>query len=496
MPNGLSRSDVVNVPYFLTSINGISSICHAFKNFIAALPRTIIDTYQLCRNRGHFIMEDLYQRSEHDNITVAHVGLPFPSWPKIVVVGGRNVNVLQVASYGEAATKDPEARFVFKDVAKMLGVKTIANVQGAEATEQRKKLKQHILTSSFDKTFKVTQQIMKKGLDHWNDNLSFQHNISHMVVNILGQTVYGIPEVNSKYIPSIRRGASLLFGQNSKSKEFIAAQNEIKAMNVAILSEHADAILSTANYINDQIECTGKESREEKIQKLIEVRGASGLLVEGNVSGTLMIAIAHINESEVIKQTLRDELEAYLANHNGISSTDVKDQCIFPYLDCVYKESLRFLSPQAIIARKTSINTTLFIEDNQKKISAHPIPKHSYLFAPIRSIHHDARYWSNPSVFDPSRFEGRKRGERDDYFSPFSLGPRSCPAVSGFAEVIIKTALLIAIAYDIKLNKKVEQIRVGVMHSHWSEEYYAVSVTKRREAFEIEEETQFHQPFQ
>lgn len=206
MPNGLRQTDFVNTPYFLTSINGVSSIYHAVKNFIVSVPGTLMNTYKLCRNRGHFIMEDLYQRAEDDNISVAHVGLPFPSWPKIVVVGGRNANILQVAAYGEAATKDPEARFVFADVAKMLGVKTIANFQGAEATEQRGKLKQHILTPSFDRTFKVTQDIMKRGLEHWDYTVSFQHNISHMIVNILGKTVYGIPSVDSKYIPCIRTG--------------------------------------------------------------------------------------------------------------------------------------------------------------------------------------------------------------------------------------------------------------------------------------------------
>ncbi|MDI1351777.1 MAG: cytochrome P450 [bacterium] len=477
MHHGQINSGYVTVPYVLTAINGISSLVQTCKQFIVAVPQTIRDTYQLWRNRNHLIMDDLYQRSAGNNITIAHIGLPFAGLPKIVVIGGNNRNVLQIAAYGEGETKDPEARFVFADVAKMLGVKTIANVQGAEASEQRRKLKQHILTPSFASTLKITQYLMQKGLDNWDYTASFQHNISYIVVNILGKTVYGISQVDSKYIPRIRNAAGLLFGHNASSKEFISVQNEIKVMNEQLLSQHADAIFNGSNYIKDQVELKGDESREERIEKLIAVRGASGLLVEGNVSGALMIAIACIFESAEIKQQLRDELSNYLAVHS-LNADDVKGDVHFPYLDCVYKEALRFLTPQAVIARKTSVATTLRIEDKDQKVSYYSVPKHSYLFAPIRSIHHDPHYWPNPATFDPSRF-ANKANKGLNYYTPFSIGPRSCPAVSGFAEIIIKTAILKTMEYEIQLNKKTENIQVGTMHSHWLEEYYALKVIKR-----------------
>lgn len=83
-------------------------------------------------------------------------------------------------------------------------------------------------------------------------------------------------------------------------------------------------------------------------------------------------------------------------------------------------ETLRKHPPVGVVPRMcnksyTLPETDLIIEKNMK------------ILVPIHAIHHDPKYYPNPSVFDPDRFLDVNKKLRDSCtFLPFGEGPRIC----------------------------------------------------------------------
>lgn len=55
------------------------------------------------------------------------------------------------------------------------------------------------------------------------------------------------------------------------------------------------------------------------------------------------------------------------------------------------------------------------------------IPKGTTIWIPIFGIHYDSKYYKNPQVFDPERFNDQELNNRPQMsYLPFGLGPRNC----------------------------------------------------------------------
>ena len=101
---------------------------------------------------------------------------------------------------------------------------------------------------------------------------------------------------------------------------------------------------------------------------------------------------------------------------------------LFPYTVATMLESQRINSiANASLAHVTRENVTL---------GGYSVPKHSLVFANIRSLHFDDKYWKNPEAFDPTRWleavpadEIHSSGFKviqHSHFIPFSVGKRRC----------------------------------------------------------------------
>jgi len=86
------------------------------------------------------------------------------------------------------------------------------------------------------------------------------------------------------------------------------------------------------------------------------------------------------------------------------------------YINAIIKESLRIFPPTAVMnLRKLS---------KPIKIGSFIVPKDTLCIVNIWQIHHNPKYWKNPSKYDPDRF---LNGEKRHPFSwiPFSAGNRN-----------------------------------------------------------------------
>ncbi|XP_063687981.1 cholesterol 24-hydroxylase-like [Bolinopsis microptera] len=103
----------------------------------------------------------------------------------------------------------------------------------------------------------------------------------------------------------------------------------------------------------------------------------------------------------------------------GKECLEYEDIVKFEYLENVIKESLRMRGPV--------MGTWRVCKNDDITIEGVHFPKETKLVIPIDVIHHDGRYWENPSVFTPDRFSGESgKNIRPFTYMPFSAGLRNC----------------------------------------------------------------------
>ena len=91
---------------------------------------------------------------------------------------------------------------------------------------------------------------------------------------------------------------------------------------------------------------------------------------------------------------------------------------VFPFLEMVFKESLRLYPPAYGVVREAV---------NDCEIGGYPIPKGATLAMFQCSVHRDPRFFDRPDDFVPERWENDfgQNPSRCAYF-PFGAGPRLC----------------------------------------------------------------------
>jgi cytochrome P450 len=113
----------------------------------------------------------------------------------------------------------------------------------------------------------------------------------------------------------------------------------------------------------------------------------------------------------------------------------VDDVAQLPWTTACFQEAMRYMPPAWAIPR------TAIADD---VIDGHRIPKGSTVIIPVHAIHHDARFWPEPEVFEPSRFEpDQVHARHRSAYLPFGGGRRICIGTSfALMEATLITAML------------------------------------------------------
>ncbi|XP_071561766.1 cytochrome P450 6k1-like isoform X1 [Temnothorax nylanderi] len=156
------------------------------------------------------------------------------------------------------------------------------------------------------------------------------------------------------------------------------------------------------------------------------------------ISTTVAFALYELALQPKIQNTLRNEILEVLKKSNG-RVTHSMIQTSLPYLDMVVSETLRMYPPLGFLNYMAKKN--------------YEVPEHNLVieegtpvYVSLLGLHYDSKYFRNPNIFDPERFNERnKRNIPEDVYIPFGRGERFCMAEK-FGLVQTRLVLLIILS--------------------------------------------------
>ncbi|CAH1117887.1 unnamed protein product [Phaedon cochleariae] len=117
-----------------------------------------------------------------------------------------------------------------------------------------------------------------------------------------------------------------------------------------------------------------------------------------------------------VQDKLRAEILASISKHRGITYDSLLEM---KYLDMCIHETLRKYPVLPFLDRACN-------EDYTFPGSNLTVEKGTPIYVPLRAMHMDEQYFSEPQKFEPERFINRKYNEHGLVYLPFGAGPRNC----------------------------------------------------------------------
>lgn len=442
-----------------TILNGC---LYPFRMLGKGLSFAFADSISIIRRKESFFFSDLASRSiESDQgYATTYLGLPFLRAYSFFVFTGNDF-IKEAASYGEYSETDPKkfdpkARSLFEPIKEFLGDPAIVNMNGPEVVHERAGIKTYLTPNNAQKaTWEITDQLLRT----WSDQKSLNHTICYLCTQVIARAWFNIKDIPEELIPLLKTAEHYVFNRDQVTEaDFQKLRGQIKAMSDTVLTREQTSITQGESYLNYLKEHRGK-------QKLTDLNALAALVVEGNITTVLTGAILQLAASPSLQDRLRQELST-LDRDKARTPEGYALIKKLPLLHSIYLESLRFFAPAPPLARYAS---------KAGQINGVHIPARSYLFIPLRRIMHDPKLWPNPDVFDPLRHIHSNQRINDYPLTPFSTGPRVCPASFGFAEAMFKIALVQLFKENqlsLTSHNSVEQIPVDVKEPRFKLTYF------------------------
>ncbi|MDP1604782.1 MAG: cytochrome P450 [Legionella sp.] len=468
---------------------------------------TIGDSYQLYMNPDQFIGETLYQRarSSQSQVGIGHIG---PDWawflPKVVMVTDRRafsqvtnygeptrpVEPQQVANYGEPTRPDapqqvansdenkipgdPAARKSFDFLKPLLGQEVSNNLQGPAAMAARAELKPFVHSD----TFSTLHDHSKVAFENFLSTITkhpeeaFTHSVYGLVAEILGHCVFGVTsELNKADIPDLMQIANLITSPLKSDSQIRKAHKRLEEISAELLKKDGSKSIDPEKFIAVHAAITDEMSEDEKIERLTAQNISGSYLAAVNPYNLIVKTMVAISKDPALRSALLNELTD--------PETEKPEKLRkAPLLEAVYCEALRSFSP-SLVVRNTSRFFKLSTVDNMGAEHETIVPPYSFMFVPILAQHMDEDLWEKPREFNPERFLVDKKLKK--LLNTFSVGIRSCPAQSGFTELLFKELIrlyVLSIA-TLELTEEVEETPIYSINTGWKKPYYLKQCTLR-----------------
>ncbi|CAA0843289.1 Cytochrome P450 71B34 [Striga hermonthica] len=151
-------------------------------------------------------------------------------------------------------------------------------------------------------------------------------------------------------------------------------------------------------------------------------------------AGTLDWAMVELMRNPDVMAKAQAEIRSALKGKKSIEESDLQE---LKYLKLVIKETLR-LHPQVPLLFRSC--------REECEISGYSISPKTRVFINFWSMGKDPKYWAEPNIFRPERFDNSSLdfSGNDFKYIPFGSGRRNCPGINfGLANVELPLAILL-----------------------------------------------------
>nr|AZM65456.1 cytochrome P450 71D443-like protein [Sesuvium portulacastrum] len=152
-------------------------------------------------------------------------------------------------------------------------------------------------------------------------------------------------------------------------------------------------------------------------------------------STTVEWAISELLKNPRVMQKAQEEVRQELQGVIEVDETNIEE---LKYLKLVIKETLRLHPPIPLLLPRESMERC--------KLNSYEIPPKTRVFINAWAIARDPKYWDDPEMFIPERFQDSSVDYRGNNFEliPFGAGRRICPGIGlGIANLQLTLAMLL-----------------------------------------------------
>ncbi|KAI5638599.1 cytochrome p450 domain-containing protein [Phthorimaea operculella] len=133
-------------------------------------------------------------------------------------------------------------------------------------------------------------------------------------------------------------------------------------------------------------------------------------------ASALYATFLELGQNPDILKKVHEEIDNVWSKYQGnLTYEAVNDM---EYLEKVLNEALRMYPPIGFLSR-------MCVRDSVLPVGNIKISKGTKIFTPIFEFHHDPKYFSDPEVFNPERFDEDNKNN-DVLYQPFGKGLRTC----------------------------------------------------------------------
>ncbi|UJR38781.1 hypothetical protein I4U23_031446 [Adineta vaga] len=329
--------------------------------------------------------------------------------------------------------------------------KCMAALHGQQWQSCRNAFKTTFLTKAVQDCFQMIQGEITKWQAEYVTNgavLDVQRSkIDELPLKILVHVVYGdditedeveqvllfgrehgvIMDASMNILENLPGYKSLPWSLNARSKKFRAEWQRFnmvklkKALNPSA-QERTDVFSIAAKYFMQQ-----EDDFDSKIAMFFDTIDEILLLNIDVTYVALMNMLVFVASNESVMATLRDEIKNS-ASFNSKIEYDTLSK--LPYLDAVFKESVRLRPPLSLSFPERTTEPMI--------LGGYQIPAGTAVMIDAASINHDGQVWNHPDDFDPNRFlDIQESGIEFQYFKYGLNRNRRCLGFR-YAEAIVK----------------------------------------------------------
>lgn len=199
------------------------------------------------------------------------------------------------------------------------------------------------------------------------------------------------------------------------------------------------------NYFQSIIGERRSNPGKDLFSRLCEAKSEEGnVLTDQEIIDHLIFVLMAAHDTTAITLSM---MSYFLAKHPEWQDTLRKEANLIDFNKEISVSDLRQLEKTGLFMKETlrrhpPLTTVVRKLEKELEVDGHRIPKNTVVSVVFQLSHHDERTWSNPTTFDPERFNKERNEQSKCPFSyaPFGAGKHHCIGFS-FAEMQVKLVI-------------------------------------------------------